>query len=56
MHNIASMSQAPHAAQAPISSLLFSPISAVMVSGSWDKAVRVWDIFEHKESTEPVSE
>eukprot|EP00047_Mylnosiga_fluctuans_P005493 m.240821 g.240821 ORF g.240821 m.240821 type:complete len:917 (-) comp13732_c0_seq1:165-2915(-) len=40
--------------EGPISSLSFSPVSAVLVSGSWDKSIRVWDIFEHKESVEPI--
>lgn len=33
---------------APISSLAFSPSGALLVSGSWDSTVRVWDIFERK--------
>ncbi len=29
-------------------------MSALLISGSWDKSIRLWDIFEHKESVEPV--
>ncbi len=39
----------------PISSLCFSPNGAVLVSGSWDQTVRVWDIFEKKGSVEALN-
>lgn len=40
--------------EAPVSSLSFSPLSAVLASASWDRSMRIWDIFEHKESVEPL--
>jgi periodic tryptophan protein 2 len=40
---------------APISSLCFSPTGATLVSGSWDKSVRVWDIFEKKGSVDSLA-
>ena len=40
--------------QAPVSALAFSPMSPLLISTSWDRTVRLWDIFEHKESVEPV--
>ena len=30
--------------QGPVTSLAFSPESTVLVSGSWDKTVRMWDV------------
>lgn len=29
----------------PVSSLCFSPSNGMLVSGSWDQSVRVWDVF-----------
>lgn len=40
---------------APISSLIFSSTGAVLVSGSWDKSVRVWDIFEKKGAVDSLT-
>ncbi|XP_019625240.1 PREDICTED: periodic tryptophan protein 2 homolog [Branchiostoma belcheri] len=34
--------------EGPVASLSFSPADAILASASWDKTVRVWDIFEHK--------
>jgi periodic tryptophan protein 2 len=31
--------------QAPVSSLLFNPVHSVLVSGSWDKTVRMWEVY-----------
>ncbi len=39
----------------PISSLCFSQTGAMLVSGSWDQTVRVWDIFEKKGSVDSLS-
>jgi periodic tryptophan protein 2 len=39
----------------PISSLAFSPFGALLVSGSWDTTVRVWDIFERKGSVDALN-
>ena len=38
--------------EAPVSSLSFCPSHALLVSGSWDKTARVWDVFESKGNTE----
>eukprot|EP00058_Branchiostoma_floridae_P012668 XP_002598156.1 hypothetical protein BRAFLDRAFT_123300 [Branchiostoma floridae] len=34
--------------EGPVASLSFSPADAILASASWDKTVRVWDIFERK--------
>lgn len=39
----------------PISSLCFSPTGALLVSGSWDTTVRVWDIFEKKGAVDTLN-
>jgi periodic tryptophan protein 2 len=39
----------------PISSLCFSQTGAMLVSGSWDQTVRVWDIFEKKGSVDSLA-
>jgi len=39
----------------PISSLVFSQTGAMLVSGSWDKTVRVWDVFEKKGSVDALT-
>ncbi|KAJ3195125.1 hypothetical protein HK101_001036 [Irineochytrium annulatum] len=38
--------------EAPISSLIFSPIEGRLVSGSWDRNVKTWDVFSRSMNTE----
>ena len=38
--------------QGPVTSLAFSPESTVLVSGSWDKSVRLWDVYEGRGQTD----
>ena len=40
--------------EAPICGLSFSPSRALLVSGSWDKTVKLWDVFEQKGNTETL--
>ena len=40
--------------EGPVSSLAFSPDAATLVSGSWDKTVRVWNIFARTQTSEPL--
>jgi periodic tryptophan protein 2 len=39
--------------EGPVSSLTFSPTTDVLASGSWDKTVRVWDVFSRSHAVEP---
>lgn len=39
--------------EAPISSLAFSPTGNQLASGSWDKTVRVWNVFGRSHAVEP---
>uniref|UniRef100_UPI00358E2AAB periodic tryptophan protein 2 homolog isoform X2 n=1 Tax=Myxine glutinosa TaxID=7769 RepID=UPI00358E2AAB len=41
--------------QGPVSSLCFSPSQALLVSASWDKTVKVWDVFEGKGNRETIT-
>ncbi|KZV39552.1 periodic tryptophan protein 2 [Dorcoceras hygrometricum] len=34
--------------EGPVHGLMFSPTQAILASSSWDKSVRLWDIFEGK--------
>ncbi|KAJ3056133.1 hypothetical protein HK097_007965 [Rhizophlyctis rosea] len=38
--------------EAPISGLAFSPTEGMVASGSWDKTVRVWDVFGRDKAPE----
>jgi periodic tryptophan protein 2 len=40
--------------EAPVSCLAFSPATDQLVSGSWDKSVRIWDIFARDNSAETI--
>ncbi|XP_042475574.1 periodic tryptophan protein 2 [Macadamia integrifolia] len=38
--------------EGPVHGLMFSPTSAILASSSWDKSVRLWDVFEGKGAVE----
>ncbi|VFQ66872.1 unnamed protein product [Cuscuta campestris] len=38
--------------EGPVHGLIFSPINGVLASSSWDKTVRLWDVFKGKEAVE----
>ncbi|XP_020581444.1 periodic tryptophan protein 2 homolog [Phalaenopsis equestris] len=38
--------------QGPVHGLMFSPTNAILASSSWDKTVRLWDVFEGKGAVE----
>ena len=39
--------------EGPVNSLAFSPTTNILASGSWDKTVRVWDVFSRSHAVEP---
>ena len=39
--------------EGPVSTLAFSPTTNVLASGSWDKTVRVWNVFGRSHAVEP---
>ncbi|RPA76851.1 WD40 repeat-like protein [Ascobolus immersus RN42] len=39
--------------EGPVSTLSFTPDGATLASGSWDRSVRVWDIFSRTANSEP---
>ncbi|WCJ40615.1 periodic tryptophan protein 2 [Euphorbia peplus] len=39
--------------EGPVHGLMFSPTTAVLASSSWDKTVRLWDVFQGKGAVEP---
>jgi len=41
--------------EGPVSCLSFSPISATLVSGSWDNTVKVWDVYNQRGAKETFS-
>nr|XP_058966700.1 periodic tryptophan protein 2 homolog isoform X2 [Pocillopora verrucosa] len=41
--------------EGPISGLVFSPLQPLLISGSWDKTVRLWNMFDSKLSWETLS-
>ena len=40
--------------EAPISALAFAAFGGVVVSGSWDQTVRLWNIFSRSQNSEPL--
>lgn len=40
--------------EGPVSSLAFTPDGGSLVSGSWDKTVRIWSIFARTQTSEPL--
>ena len=40
--------------EGPVSSLTFAPDGSVVVSGSWDHTVRIWNIFDRTQTSEPL--
>ncbi|XP_070546732.1 periodic tryptophan protein 2 homolog [Ptychodera flava] len=38
--------------EGPVVSLSFSPSEAILASASWDKSMKLWDVFEHKGARE----
>lgn len=41
--------------EGPVSSLAFSPAGNILASGSWDKSVRLWNVFDRSHAVEPFS-
>ncbi|BFZ60013.1 U3 snoRNP protein [Saitoella coloradoensis] len=42
--------------EGPVSSLSFAGSSGALASGSWDKTVRVWDVFGRSQSVDPLQQ
>ncbi|KAL8696768.1 MAG: hypothetical protein Q9224_002631 [Gallowayella concinna] len=40
--------------EGPVSSLAFAPSGALLISGSWDHTVRIWNIFDRTQSNEAL--
>ncbi|KAF2744900.1 WD40 repeat-like protein [Sporormia fimetaria CBS 119925] len=40
--------------EGPVSSLAFTPDGSTLVSGSWDRTVRLWSIFARTQTSEPL--
>ncbi|KAE9604591.1 putative transcription factor WD40-like family [Lupinus albus] len=41
--------------EGPVHGLMFSPTNAILASSSWDKTVRLWDVFNGKGSVETLT-
>jgi len=41
--------------EGPVSCLAFSPIKSILVSGSWDDTVRLWDVYSQASPKEVIS-
>lgn len=40
--------------EGPVASLAFTPAGGVLISGSWDQTVRLWNIFSRTQTSEPL--
>ena len=40
--------------EGPVSSLAFSPDGNCLVSGSWDRTARIWNVFDRTQTSEPL--
>ena len=40
--------------EGPVSSLSFAPNGGSLVSGSWDRTVRIWSLFQRTQTSEPL--
>lgn len=40
--------------EGPVSSISFSPINTTLISGSWDRTCRIWDVYEGKQRIESI--
>ena len=40
--------------EGPVSALAFAPNGGTLVSGSWDRTARIWDIFSRTQTSEPL--
>ena len=54
-HNMFNIWQVLAGHEGPISGLMFSPSHPLLVSGSWDRTVRLWHMFDSKVSWETLN-
>lgn len=40
--------------EGPVSSLAFAPNGSALISGSWDRTVRIWSVFARTQTSEPL--